>query len=133
MHRANGSFEVKMMPMAAEAGVGDPSVCRMNLHKTFHGELNAVGSGQMLALRTATEGSAGYVALERVSGTLHGKVGSFALQHRGVMTRGAPELLVTIVPDSGTDELMGISGQLEIEIKDGKHFYALEYDLPESR
>ena len=119
--------------MAAEAGIGDPSLGRMNLQKTFRGDLIANGSGQMLAMRSGIDSSAGYVAMERVSGTLHGRHGGFVLQHSGTMTRGAPQLSITIVPDSGTDELKGIAGRLLIEITEGKHFYTLEYTLPDAQ
>jgi hypothetical protein len=132
MNKASGSFEVTLTPMAAEDGVGDPSVGRMNLQKTFQGDLVAQGNGQILTMRTGIDGSAGYVALERVSGTLHGHRGSFALQHSGMMTRGAPQLTITIVPDSGTEELIGIAGRLLIEITDGKHLYTLDYALPDA-
>jgi uncharacterized protein DUF3224 len=132
MNKASGSFEVTLTPMAAEDGVGDPSVGRMNLQKTFQGDLVAQGNGQMLTMRTGIDGSAGYVALERVSGTLQGHRGSFALQHSGTMTRGAPQLSITIVPDSGTEELTGIAGRLLIEITDGKHLYTLDYALPDA-
>ena len=130
MH-ASGTFEVKMIPQPAEEGVGDASIGRMALDKQYHGDLAATGKGQMLAIRTAVEGSAGYVALERVSGTLHGRSGTFALQHSGTMTRGAPQLTITVVPDSGSDELKGLAGTLAITITDGRHVYDFEYTLPE--
>lgn len=98
MH-ARGTFEVKMAPQPAQDGVGDPGIGRMALEKQFHGDLEATGKGQMLAAGTDVSGSAGYVALERVSGTLHGRRGTFALQHSGTMTRGAPQLSITVVPD----------------------------------
>ncbi len=129
MH-ASGTFEVKMIPQPAEDGVGDASIGRMALDKQYHGDLAAIGKGQMLAIRTAVEGSAGYVALERVSGTLHGRSGVFALQHSGTMTRGAPQLIISVVPDSGSDELQGLAGTLVITITDGQHFYDFEYTLP---
>jgi Protein of unknown function (DUF3224) len=103
---------------------------RMLLDKQYAGDLVADGQGQMLTAMTATQGSAGYVAIELVTGTLHGRAGSFALQHSGTMDRGSPLLLVTLVPDSGTDALEGISGQLTIRVAEGKHFYALDYTLP---
>ena len=132
MNQASGSFEVTITPMAAEAGVGDASIGPMNLQKIYHGDLVARSNGQMLTMRTEIDGSAGYVALERVTGTLQGRRGSFALQHSGTMTRGAPQLSVTIVPDSGSEELKGIAGRLLIEIAGGKHFYTLEYTLPDA-
>jgi hypothetical protein len=132
MH-ANGTFEVKMAPQPTEVGVGDASIGRMALDKQYSGDLQATGKGQMLAIRSAVEGSAGYVALEKVSGTLHGRSGAFALQHSGTMTRGVPQLIVSVVPDSGSDELLGMAGTLTITQTDGKHFYDLEYTLPDAR
>jgi hypothetical protein len=129
---AKGTFEVKITPQSPVDGVGDPSVGRMALEKRFKGDLEGVGRGQMLAVGTAVDGSAGYVAMERVQGALHGREGSFALQHNGVMNRGAPQLTITIVPDSGTDALSGIAGVLNIRIADGVHYYELAYSLPDS-
>ena len=131
MH-AKGTFEVKVTPQPAEAGVGDASIGRMGLDKQYSGDLEATGRGQMLATRSPVEGSAGYVALEKVSGTLHGRHGEFALQHNGIMMRGAPQLTVTVVPDSGTGDLQGLVGTLTITQADGKHFYDLEYTLPDA-
>jgi hypothetical protein len=128
-NHASGTFEVKMTPQAPEVDVGDPTVGRMSLDKVFHGDLEGTSKGQMLALRSAVEGSAGYVAMERVTGTLEGRTGTFALQHSGTMDRGAPTLLITVVPDSGTGELEGLAGTLDIIIADGKHAYAFEYTL----
>ena len=99
---ASGTFDVKLIPQALEENVGDPSVGRLSIDKQFHGDLEATSKGQMLAAGTDVADSAGYVALERVVGTLHGRSGTFALQHSGTMTRGAPTLLITVVPDSGT-------------------------------
>lgn len=130
MH-AKGTFEVKITPQSFAEGVGDPSVGRMALEKHFKGDLEGVGRGQMLAVGTAIDGSAGYVAMERVQGSVHGRQGSFALQHSGTMHRGTPQLSVTIVPDSGTDELAGIAGQLTIIIANGTHSYDLQYTLPD--
>jgi hypothetical protein len=129
MH-ASGTFDVKMIPQPTEEGVGDASIGRMALDKNYRGDLEATGLGQMLAIRTSVEGSAGYVAMEQVSGTLCGRSGAFALQHSGTMTRGAPQLSISVVPDSGTDELLGLAGELAITIADGKHSYAFEYSLP---
>jgi hypothetical protein len=128
-HHASGLFEVKLTPQAPEEGVGDPTVGRMAIAKQFHGGLEAVSRGQMLAAMTGIEGSAGYVAIERVAGTLDGREGTFALQHSGTMTRGAQQLSITVVPDSGTGELAGLAGSMTIEIADGKHSYAFEYTL----
>ena len=129
MSHASGTFEVKLTPQAPDAD-GEPSVGRMSLDKQFHGDLEGTSKGQMLAVRSDVEGSAGYVAMERVTGTLAGKTGSFALQHYGIMNRGAPSLTISVVPDSGTGELAGIAGTMTINIEDGKHFYALDYTLP---
>jgi Cation transport ATPase len=127
---ARGTFEVKMTPQPAQDGIGDPGIGRMALDKQFHGDLAATGKGQMLAAGTDVSGSAGYVALERVSGTLHGRSGTFALQHNGTMTRGTPQLSIIVVPDSGSGELLGLAGTLAITITDGQHFYDFEYTLP---
>jgi hypothetical protein len=123
----SGEFEVKMSPQAQEGGAGAPG--RMLLDKRYLGPLEAVSTGQMLALMTAVKGSAGYVALEWVSGSLEGRKGGFALQHSGTMNRGAASLSVSVVPDSGSDELQGLSGQMNIRIEGGKHFYDFEYTL----
>jgi len=129
-NHASGTFEVKMTPLAPEENVGDPTVGRMSLDKVFHGDLEGTSRGQMLAVRSAVDGSAGYVAMERVTGTLGGRSGTFALQHSGTMNRGAPTLLISVVPDSGTGGLVGLAGTLDIIIADGKHSYAFEYTLP---
>lgn len=126
---ARGEFDVKLTPQSGDATV-DPSLGRLSISKQFHGDLEGSGQGQMLTGMTAVEGSAVYVAVERVTGTLHGRRGSFVLVHRGVMTRGQPDLSVTVAPDSGTDDLAGISGHMTIDIAAGKHAYALEYWLP---
>lgn len=128
---ASGTFEVTMAPQAAEPGVGDAIIGRVALDKIFSGDLDATSKGQMLAVRTAVSGSAGYVAMERVVGALHGLDGSFALQHSGTMTRGTPILSVTVVPDSGDGQLVGIVGTLEIAIVEGLHRYIFDYTLPE--
>lgn len=127
--RASGTFAVKIVPQAADESVGDPTVGRLALDKQFSGDLEANSRGQMLAVRTEIQGSAGYVAMERVIGTLHGQSGTFALQHSGTMTRGAPHLSVTVVPDSGTGELTGIAGTMTITIEAGKHSYDLDYTI----
>lgn len=102
----------------------------MSIEKRFHGDLEATSQGEMIAVQSAVKGSAGYVALERVTGTLHGRSGSFVLQHSGTMTRGVPALTVTVVPDTGTDALTGITGTLDITIVDGNHTYTFDYELP---
>jgi hypothetical protein len=130
--RASGRFEVKLTPQAAVEGVGDPTVGRLAIEKRFDGDLVAASKGEMLATRTAVEGSAGYVAMERVTGTLHGRSGSFALQHTGIMNHGVPTLTVTVVPDSGTGLLVGLGGTMAINIEGRKHSYEFDYTLPEA-
>ena len=127
--QANGTFEVKLNVQTDEK-VGDPTVGRMSIDKQFHGDLEATSKGQMLSTVTEVKGSAGYVAIERVSGTLQGRSGSFVLQHSGAMNRGALQLAITVVPDSGTEGLTGLTGALDIKIVDGKHSYTLDYTLP---
>ena len=124
---ASGTFEVKLTPQAEEASLG-----RLSIDKQFHGDLEATSKGQMLTAGTAVKGSAGYVAIERVSGTLQGRSGSFVLQHSGTMTRGVPQLTITVVPDSGTAQLAGLSGKMAINVADGKHSYAFDYALAEA-
>ena len=126
--RATGLFDVKLAPqadsVAEEAGLG-----RMTIDKQFHGDLEGTSKGQMLAAGPTDKGSGVYVAIEKVTGTLHGRRGSFALQHRGVMTRGAQHLEISVVPDSGTGELVGLSGTMMITIADGKHSYEFDYAI----
>jgi hypothetical protein len=129
-HRIRGTLDVKLAPQSPEDHVGDPTIGRMSLDKQFNGALEATSKGQMLATMTAVKGSAGYVAMERVVGKLEGRTGTFALQHSGTMTRGAQQLSVTVVPDSGTGELAGLSGHMTIEIMGGEHSYVFEYSLP---
>lgn len=129
---ARGPFEVKLTPQTPDNPVSAAAqLGRMAIDKQFHGDLQATSQGEMIAARTATEGSAGYVALERVTGTLAGRRGSFLLQHWGMMARGTPDLRVEVVPDSGTEELTGLSGRMQIVIAaGGKHSYEFEYSLP---
>ena len=129
MEHARGSFDVKLtqQPMALNAAAD--ALGRLSIEKQFHGDLEATSRGEMLTATTDVKGSAGYVAVERVSGTLRGRQGTFALQHSGTMTRGAPQLTVTVVPDSGTGQLAGLSGKMAITITDGKHSYDFEYML----
>ncbi|HJX29037.1 MAG TPA: DUF3224 domain-containing protein [Thermoanaerobaculia bacterium] len=129
--RASGAFEVKLTPQAAGEG-DDSNLGRMTIDKQFHGDLEATGKGQMLTAMTEVQGSAGYVAVERVSGTLQGRKGTFVLQHNGIMNRGEPQLSITVVPDSGTGQLVGLSGKMSIKIAEGKHSYDFEYTLPEA-
>jgi hypothetical protein len=131
MKRASGAFDVKVTPQANDTAAEGSALGRLSLDKQYHGELEATGKGEMLTAETGVEGSGAYVAVERVSGTLHGRRGTFALQHSGTMSRGGTQLSITIVPDSGTGELAGISGKLGIRFGDGgAHFYDLDYELP---
>ena len=128
--RVTGRFDVKLTPESNDGGGDGISLGRMSLDKRYHGELDATGKGEMLTAMTPVKGSAGYVAVERVFGTLQGRKGSFVIQHSGTMTRGAPSLAITVVSDSGTGELAGIAGKMAIVIADGKHSYDFEYTLP---
>lgn len=128
-HRARGTFDVILTPQPSAEHPGDAAVSVFVLDKRFHGDLDGTSRGRMLSAATTVPGSAGYVAMERVEGTLHGRRGSFVLQHTGTMARGAPRLVITVVPDSGTDALTGLAGELRIDIADGVHSYELEYTL----
>lgn len=125
---AKGTFEVKTTPVAADGG-DDSGIGRLTLDKKFSGDLEGTSRGQMLGFRCATEGSAGYVAMEKVTAKLGGRSGSFVLEHIGTMKRGTPEMNVSVVPDSGTGELTGISGTMVIIIAGGKHSYELAYKI----
>jgi hypothetical protein len=127
---AAGSFEVKLAPQPLADSGADTMLGRMSLDKQFHGELEATSKGEMLSAMTATKGSAGYVAIERVTGKLAGRSGSFVLQHSATMNRGVPQLSIIVVPDSGTEELAGLTGSMKIVIEAGKHSYDFEYELP---
>ncbi|TNC76376.1 DUF3224 domain-containing protein [Janthinobacterium lividum] len=133
MPSITGTFDVNITPetlsdTAAQSGLG-----RLSLDKRYHGALEASAQGEMLSARASVTGSAGYVALERVEGSLDGRHGSFYLQHSGTMTRGAPALSVTVVPDTGTEQLQGLRGSLAIRIEDGKHYYDFTYDIVETQ
>jgi len=127
--RAKGMFDVKLTLEPTDGNLAG-ALDRMSADKQYHGDLDGVGNGQMLAVRTPVKDSAAYVAVERVKGTLQGRSGSFVLVHRGVMDRGAQSLMVTVAPDSGTDQLVGLAGTMDITITDGKHFYDFSYTLP---
>jgi len=126
---AHGPFEVKLSPQPLGFDAGDAALARMTLDKQFHGDLEATSAGEMLSAGTDTPGSGCYVAVERITGSLHGRRGSFVVHHTGVMSRGAAQLAIAVVPDSGTDELVGLTGTLAIRIVDGKHFYDFDYAL----
>ena len=125
-YQASGTFDVKLtqQPATSDWGLG-----RLTIDKQFHGDLLATSAGEMLSAMTGVAGSAAYVALERVSGTLHGRRGAFTLQHTGVMQRGDGLLTVNVVPDSGEGELVGLTGQMTIRIEADAHYYDLEYGL----
>jgi len=131
-HHAAGTFEVKMDPQPPYDTADGTQLSRVSLTKTFKGDLDATSIVEMLSAMTSVKGSAGYVAIERVAGTLDGRRGSFVLQHSGTMTRGTPELSVTVVPDSGAGDLRGLAGRLTIEIVDKQHRYALDYTIEPS-
>jgi hypothetical protein len=132
--RASGTFEVRMEPQAGGpevAGVegSGTQLGRMLLHKRFRGDLEGAGEGQMLSAVSDKPGSAGYVAIERVVGSLHGRSGSFVFQHSGTMDQGAQSLSITVVPGSGSGELAGLAGRLLLRIEGGQHFYDFDYTL----
>ncbi|MGP5157010.1 DUF3224 domain-containing protein [Pseudoalteromonas prydzensis] len=129
-HKVTGEFNVKLNPIEGYAkGIDGVNLGRMSIDKTFTGELEATSTGEMLSAMTATQGSAGYVAIEQEVGTLAGKQGSFVLQHFGTMDKGQDRLILEVVPDSGNNELTGLSGKMAIRIEEGVHFYDFEYQL----
>lgn len=128
--RASGPFDVKITPQDDKSE--DPLLARMTLDKQYHGDLQGTGQGQMLTAGTEVKGSGAYVAIEKFTGTLHGKTGSFVLQHSGTMTQNRPQLIIDVVPDSGTGDLKSIAGKMTITIAEGgKHSYDFEYTLQE--
>lgn len=130
-NHAAGPFDVKITPQEDKSA--DPLLGRMTIDKQYHGDLEATGKGQMLTAGTAVKGSGAYVAIEKVDGTLHGRPGTFLLQHAGTMMQGAPQLVITVVPDSGTGRLAGLAGKMAIKIAEGgKHSYDFEYTLPKA-
>ena len=131
---AKGPFDVKLnpQPLALEDDGEGAARGRMSLDKRYHGDLDATAKGEVLTAMSGTQGSAGYVAIEKVAGTLGGRAGTFALQHSATMTRGAPDLRIIVVPDSGTGALAGLTGAMKIVIAEGgKHFYEFDYELPQ--
>ena len=129
MIHAVGTFDVKLTPQQNPENPNDPSLGRMTIEKQFHGDLEGTSKGEMLTGMSAVSGSGAYVAIEKIEGALNGKKGTFILQHSGTMTRGVPSMNVTVVPDSGSGELTGLSGQFGIKIEGGKHSYDFEYAL----
>jgi len=131
MMRASGTFEVKLAPVGNDSTPEGPNLGRLSIDKTFKGDLEGVSKGEMItAAGISVKESAAYSAVERVTGTLGGKPGSFALQHTGVMDRGKPSLLITVVPDSATGGLAGLTGKMDIIIEGGAHSYVFDYALP---
>jgi hypothetical protein len=130
--RAAGAFDVKLSPQQLK-DTSDPNLARITLDKQYHGDLEAIAHGEMLTAATSIQNSAGYVAIEKVTGKLHGKTGTFVLQHSATMNRGTPEMNIIVVPDSGTGELAGLSGRMKIIINGGKHSYEFDYQLPATR
>jgi hypothetical protein len=131
--RATGPFDVKINPQSAYNTDPAALLGRMSIDKQFHGDLDATSKGEMLTAGSAVNGSAAYVAVERVTGSLRGKSGAFALQHTGMLNRGAPSLVINVVPDSGTGDLEGLTGTMSIEIVAGKHSYVFDYTLPATK
>lgn len=131
MTLATGTFDVTLTPQPAMEQADGINFGRLTIAKTYAGDMTGSGRGEMLSAVTLTKGSAGYVAIEYVSATLAGRSGGFVLQHSGSMDRGAQSLSISVVPDSGTGQLLGISGHCKIIIAEGKHFYEFEYSLPE--
>lgn len=133
MHHVSGSFDVRIEPRAADnAPAKESGLGRMSIDKQFHGDLEAASKGEMLSFMNREAGSGGYVALEKVTGTLSGHSGSFVLEHMATMDRGAPELNIIVVPGSGTGDLAGLTGTMKIRIESGKHFYDFDYTLPDA-
>ena len=129
---ASGPFEVKVTPQPTTDKSETP-LGRYALDKQYHGDLEGTGTGEMLTAGTPVKGSGAYVAIEKVTGTLQGRSGSFVLQHTGTMTNNLPQLSVTVVPDSGTGQLAGITGKMTINMAGGKHSYDFEYTMPETK
>ena len=128
--KASGEFQVKLQPMDCYAkGSEGINIGRMFIDKTFSGDLVATSQGEMLSAMATVKGSAGYVAIEQVSGSLSGKQGSFVLQHFGTMNQGKDRLVLEVIPDSGSGELKGLSGKILIKIENGKHFYEFDYEV----
>jgi hypothetical protein len=128
--QANGTFAVKLTPQPADDFADGVALGRMTIDKQFEGDLQASSRGQMLTGMSNVKGSAGYVAIERVTGLLAGRRGSFVLQHSGTMAGGTSSLTISVVPDSGTDKLVGLAGTMSIDVTGGQHAYTFEYTLP---
>ena len=133
--RATGSFDVKVVPQKPDTQIARAAnLSRLTIDKRFHGDLEGASKGEMLALQTDVKGSAGYVALERVTGKLKGAQGTFVLQHSATMHKGEPDSKITVVPDSATGELVGLTGKMVITVaEDGAHNYEFEFKLDARR
>ena len=127
--QAKGTFDVQLHPLPMEEIPKEAMLGRMSIDKQLHGDLEGTSKGEMLTAGTPTSGSAAYVAVERVTGTLGGKSGSFALHHTGIMSHGKASLTISVLPDSGTGDLSGLAGTMAIDVKDGAHFYVFDYTL----
>ncbi|MBI9043636.1 MAG: DUF3224 domain-containing protein [Anaerolineaceae bacterium] len=128
--KITGKFDVQLEPLESYAqGEDGMQLGRMAIDKTFHGELSAISKGEMLSVQTTVKGSAGYVAIEQVSGILSGKKGSFVLQHFATIMTGEKRMILEVVPDSGSGQLEGLSGKMLIIIKEGEHNYEFNYQL----
>jgi len=128
--KITGKFEVSMNPLDSYAqGVNGINIGRMSIDKKFEGELDATSKGEMLSAMTSVQGSAGYVAIEQVEGSLSGRKGAFVLQHFGMMDKGKDRLVLEVVPDSASGDLEGLAGTMAINIENGQHFYEFDYEL----
>ncbi len=130
MRNATGTFDIQLTPQPSSGQASTPVVNRLTINKHFTGDLEASSTGEMLSVTTEVKGSAGYVAIELVNGSLSGRSGTFVLQHSGLMDRGNPQATIAIVPDSGTGGFIGLKGTMAIRMEAGKHFYDLKYSLP---
>ena len=131
-HIATGRFDIKLQPEGLSSVAEATGLGRLSLDKQFSGDLQATSQGEMLSFRSTTAGSAGYVALEHVQGSLHGRSGSFVLQHSASMAQGESTQSISVVPDSATDALQGLRGSMQITIDNGQHSYRFVYQLPEA-
>ena len=131
MH-ARGTFQVKLEPQSSDAPPDVSPLARLSIDKRFTGDIDATSRGEMLSAGSPVKGSAGYVAIERVSGSSGDRAGTFVLQHSGTMNRGAPQLVISVVPDSGTGDLTGLAGTMTLDITGGQHFYDLAYTLSDA-
>jgi hypothetical protein len=128
--KVSGKFEVKLSPLSfSSQGIDLIKLSRMAVYKRYKGDLQATSKGEMLSVMTSVKGSAGYVAIEQVAGTLSGRKGSFVLQHFGTMNKGKDRLILEVVPDSGTNQLSGLVGTMVNRVEDGQHFYEFDYEL----